>query len=650
MVTGSSAGHIALWNLEERKLQCQMRDCHTTAVTGMKCLQSEPLMVTSAADNTLKVWIFDMPDGSGRLLRLREGHSAPPNKVSHYDTNGHNILSAGQDSTLRSFSTLHDKHNKNLGRASFDKAASKHSGLKKDLHMMPPITQFTSECSRESDWDNIVSCHRGLSLTTTWNYNKSSMGKYKFNHERFETDPKYKNTTATAVNITSCGNFVLIGYSSGHVDKYNLQSGLHRGSYGKPTAHDCCIRGVVVDGLNQITITAGQDGTVKFWKFHKPELIESIQLASDISHVLLHRESSMAAVALDDFTVSIVDIDTRREVRRFEGHDNRITDMTFSPDARWLITAAMDATVRTWDLPTGKLVDCFLIDSAVTSLSMSPTGDFLVTTHVDNVGVYLWSNMTLYSFVSLRPLEQTYEPKIMVMPGTNIEKDVKEESSDDEEEEELNFYKTPEQISNELVTLSLLPNSRWQNLLSLDIIKARNKPKEPPKKGKAAPFFLNTIAGITPTFDLKKEEEDKKNESHVLEGRLLPLSDIGSGLLNCKTDSDYEKVMNKFKGLGPSAIDVEIRSLVPDGGGSVDVMVQFVKFINHSFTTNKNFEIAQAYLALFLQLHAEVIANERPVIDELEKLSLKQSEKWTELQNLFTQSLCLINYLRTATL
>ena len=32
--------------------------------------------------------------------------------------------------------------------------------------------------------------------------------------------------------ITSCGNFVLIGYSSGHVDKYNIQSGLLRGTYG----------------------------------------------------------------------------------------------------------------------------------------------------------------------------------------------------------------------------------------------------------------------------------------------------------------------------------------------------------------------------------------------------------------------------------
>lgn len=35
-----------------------------------------------------------------------------------------------------------------------------------------------------------------------------------------------------AVEITSCGNFAVIGSSCGRVDIYNLQSGLHRGCYG----------------------------------------------------------------------------------------------------------------------------------------------------------------------------------------------------------------------------------------------------------------------------------------------------------------------------------------------------------------------------------------------------------------------------------
>ena len=35
----------------------------------------------------------------------------------------------------------------------------------------------------------------------------------------------------------------------------------------------------------------------------------------------------MLAVGMDDFVVVIVDIDLRRVVRRFKGHQNRVTDM-----------------------------------------------------------------------------------------------------------------------------------------------------------------------------------------------------------------------------------------------------------------------------------------------------------------------------------
>ena len=51
---------------------------------------------SSALSFHLQVWIFDQPDGGVRLLRMREGHSAPPNFLRHYGNNGHNILSAGQ--------------------------------------------------------------------------------------------------------------------------------------------------------------------------------------------------------------------------------------------------------------------------------------------------------------------------------------------------------------------------------------------------------------------------------------------------------------------------------------------------------------------------------------------------------------------------
>lgn len=65
-----------------------------------------------------------------------------------------------------------------------------------------------------------------------------------------------------------------------------------------------------------------------------------------------------------------------------------------------------------------RLIDCFLVDSPVVSLTMSPTSDFLATCHLDDIGVYLWSNMTLFSYVPLRPLPSDFVPQLVDLPST----------------------------------------------------------------------------------------------------------------------------------------------------------------------------------------------------------------------------------------
>ena len=56
------------------------------------------------------------------------------------------------------------------------------------------------------------------------------------------------------------------------------------------SAHTSQVQGVAVDGLNQVTITAGRDGTVKFWHFKRKHLLDTVKLDSCIDKILLHRE------------------------------------------------------------------------------------------------------------------------------------------------------------------------------------------------------------------------------------------------------------------------------------------------------------------------------------------------------------------------
>ncbi|XP_060768093.1 WD repeat-containing protein 36 [Neoarius graeffei] len=648
MAAGSPVGHIGLWDLEDKKLIGQMRDAHTTAIAGLTFLHGEPLLLTNGADNAIRVWIFDVAGGEGRLLRFRMGHSAPPTKIKHYDQSGQHILSASQDGSLQSFSTVHERFNKSLGHGSFTKKKAKKKGALYDTAKLPPITTFASETARQSDWDGIVACHQGFVLTTTWNYRKGSMGTHRLEPEHFGKN-RALNVHATAVDITSCGNFAVIALSSGHIDVYNMQSGLHRGQYGQDRAHSGPVRGVSVDALNQLMVSAGADRLLKVWKFKSKELLNTHSLQAAPASTHLHRDSGMLAVALDDFTISIFDLEMKRVVRRFSGQRGQINDMTFSPDGRWLITASMDCTIRTWDLPSGSLVDCFLVDTAAVSVSFSPTGNVLASAHVDSLGIYLWSNTTLCSLVSLRPLPADYEPTVVMLPGTCPSKDDEEEEVLEPESSEMNEYVSPAQLDEQLVTLSLLPDSRWKNLLHLDIIKKRNKPKEPPKVPKAAPFFIPTVPGLVPQFALPDTSSEEQSKVFNI-GVLAQKSHFYLQLEEALDSNLYEAAVRRLKELGPSAIDTELRSLAPDMGGNVSVMQSFLRMISSMLRLKQDFDLAQAYLALFLKLHLRVIAEQPVLMQETEEVLDLLEETWTSVQTLLNQSLCLLSYIKSALL
>ena len=50
------------------------------------------------------------------------------------------------------------------------------------------------------------------------------------------------------------------------------------------------MRGIGVDALNQVMISAGGDSSIKFWKFKKRTVLEEIKTESQVARLLLHRE------------------------------------------------------------------------------------------------------------------------------------------------------------------------------------------------------------------------------------------------------------------------------------------------------------------------------------------------------------------------
>lgn len=86
----------------------------------------------------------------------------------------------------------------------------------------------------------------------------------------------------------------------------------------------------------------------------------------------------------------VFDVMSLLMVRKFEGHTDRVTDLCFSDDGKWLLSSSMDGSLRIWDVLLARQIDAISVDVSITAISLSPSMDMLATSHVDQNGVYLW--------------------------------------------------------------------------------------------------------------------------------------------------------------------------------------------------------------------------------------------------------------------
>ncbi|WWD04860.1 hypothetical protein V865_002931 [Kwoniella europaea PYCC6329] len=677
LATASSTGSLATWDLSKGgRILHVLRGAHDQSITGLQWAAGQPLLVSSSADNSVKQWLCDSPTVVPRLLKFRGGHHAPPTCIRYYGEDGKQILTAGRDRSLRYTSVVRDSRSFELSQGSLIKKAIG-LGVTVDHLKYPQITAIASSSIRSKDWEDVVTAHADDAVARTWRVQEKRLGAWTFEME---------SGVAQAVTVTACGNFALVGSSTGDIRMYNMQSGKERRSFSlsgpapgdsKPkiiaqsqTAKSKAVKqsvngtasktleaitGIVSDALNRVVVASTLEGKLYFFDFHTTQLIHTAQLSTSITSMSLHRDSGLLSLICDDLTVRLVDIETRRVVRELRGFKGRILDTVFSPDSRWLISTSLDSTIRTFDIPTGRLVDAFKTASIATSVTFSPTGDFLATAHVDSVGIHLWANKAQFSEVALRHIpEEEDVPEVGLPSVQGLEEDAAIEGIEDIGAPEFtDIYTTPDQLAEGLITMSLLPRSRWQTLLNLETIKQRNKPKEAPKAPEAAPFFLPTVSGLETRFDLSAAQE-KDTASNGQNGNRL---DLASGWLESEftkrlsredENGDYNSFFEYMKSLPPSTLDLEIRSL-----NSLDHLNMFLASLIGRLKSKRDYEAVQSILSIFLSVHSDLLISngssqdgEEGLGEKLKELKIEQERESRRLRGLIGYSLGTLSFLR----
>ena len=172
------SGTVSVWDLEKRRLRTLVVGAHDAAGISCYFFPGSPILMTSGGDNALKHWIFDNRDGSGRLLRFRAGHSAPPKHVQFYGEQGTRLLSAGgDDRALRVFSAIQDQQSLELSQSHVERRAKRLKIAETELKL-PPVASMAWSETRERDWANVVTCHVGEPRAYTWRLKDGVLGEH----------------------------------------------------------------------------------------------------------------------------------------------------------------------------------------------------------------------------------------------------------------------------------------------------------------------------------------------------------------------------------------------------------------------------------------------------------------------------------------
>lgn len=716
MVSSDADGNMFVWDLNDRTLTAEARKVHPGGTSMTSFLPGEPILITAGvSDNAVKVHLFDEANGQARLLRSREGHQQPPTMVRFCGYDGFMMVSTGLDRELRLVSAIHEARNRSFAQKSVAKKGKKSKKRRRVeakieigdrsremTKKLPEVIDIATGNTRQRDEDfaNIVTIHVGRQEAYTWRLQNGASHEHvlrppggpqeiQLSHvvNKTQTHLKkpvvkadYEDKNPTCVVMSPCGNYAMIGSKDGRIHSYNLQSGRHQGAYsfarkdesdGKNAAntvderstwgraHSCAVTGLSTDGCGDVLVSAGStDREIRFWNLHRRDFTgNSISALSRVCRLAWCVTSDLLAVACEDFCIYVYDASTRKLARKFKGHHGPIVDFCFDTEGRRIISASLDSSLRTWDLPTGSLVNTLRCQGTPTSVTVAPQGDYIATTHVNSLGIQLWVDQSKFGVPAISTGQNSAEfDKTGVSDDENTEAGSQHESEDDSIPPDLLARTTGKgqsllwvPLSDEIVTLSSKPTSHWTVLSNLQAIKERNKPIDPPKKPVSAPFFLPTVKGLKMEFDTNVVKEDGGEPKKAGEGKMNMETDAeAAGDLDEWGNSTFGKLVasGKFdeaasllRDMDASGVDMEIRTVAGAKSRS-----GAVAYFNERLSISSDFELTQAHLSVFLSSQGADLARDDGGADLLGELTKSQEKAWEKLRTTFDTVLSLSAY------
>jgi WD40 repeat protein/beta-lactamase regulating signal transducer with metallopeptidase domain len=405
LASGSADHTIKLWDLDARKEKATLAG-HEGTVGTLMFSPDGGLLASGSEDATIRLWA---PDGTAKAVL--KGHGGKVASI-RFSPQGRYLLSVGADATLRLWdvTTPQPTALQNLrghgdaltclawspdGRfvatAGYEKSIKLWIVTTGPLRLLRGHTGPVMRAVFSPDGKYVLSCGGWPSGDKTLRLWEVATGQEV---RRFEGHTDQLDTAAFSPDgktiLAGGGDKVLRWYDvesgkllrefAGHTAKIAAVAFAPDGKTAVTASHDNSLRlwelesgkclhvlsghtdwprGVAFAPDGKTIVSAGRDSTVRIWDAVKGVEVKRVDMPrGGVEALALSPDGKRAALAHGP-SVLLVDLETGKMLRQFDGHTASALGVAFAPDGKSILSGGNDSAVYWWDVETGRELHVF---------------------------------------------------------------------------------------------------------------------------------------------------------------------------------------------------------------------------------------------------------------------------------------------------
>jgi WD40 repeat protein/serine/threonine protein kinase len=406
LASASEDGQIKIWETATGKEICAISGL-PQGVSRIAFSPTEYSLVSASEDKTVRLW----DAMTGREIRRFSGNESRVYAVA-FGPDGRQIASGGEDRTVRVWDVadarlLHTMRTDSIEVFGVRNIAFSPDGRvlagsdfdgrirmwdlrsEKEIKRLEGKGVHINSIAFSPDGGLLVTGSQDHTVTL-WDARSLTLKKTLYGHTEDVTGVAFSPDGARIVSA-SLDNTARIWDT-----KTGAQKLLLRG-------HEFGVTAVAFSPDGRLVATGSQDRTVKIWDSTSVE--ESVGLRGHVPEAHYYRRSTWdtavtrvqfspdgrwLASAAEDHTVKIWDPRSGEEKRTLRGHDGAVRSIAVSPDGKWLASASSDGTIKVWNTETWELHTSLTGHAgAVWAVAFDGAGSRLATGGADKT-VRLW--------------------------------------------------------------------------------------------------------------------------------------------------------------------------------------------------------------------------------------------------------------------